>query len=263
VLYTAAGWLDKGIGQTIADDLKKRFPSKQPPVFAGVPPDAFVAYAYLEANVPFKLPYFQNSRALSFKDSAGKTTPIKSFGIREEDWGAYGQLRVQAHILFRTEDEDRNTKEFAADLCRTSSPSQVIVACMDPPATLADAVAKVERESVEFAKKDEYYKRLNIDDVLLVPDLHWQVSHRYKEIEGMRPASGPLKGRPLLVAQQDILVRLSRSGAELKSEAKEIFKPIPSDYVADRPFLIVMKKRGAASPYFAMWVANAELLQPW
>lgn len=31
-------------------------------------------------------------------------------------------------------------------------------------------------------------------------------------------------------------------------------------YVCDRPFLIVVKKRGAKQPFFVMWVDNAELL---
>jgi len=40
-------------------------------------------------------------------------------------------------------------------------------------------------------------------------------------------------------------------------------KPISTYYVADKPFLVIMKKRGAEKPYFAMWVDNAELLRPW
>jgi hypothetical protein len=31
----------------------------------------------------------------------------------------------------------------------------------------------------------------------------------------------------------------------------------------DRPFLIYLKKRDAARPFFVMWVDNAELLQAW
>jgi hypothetical protein len=34
----------------------------------------------------------------------------------------------------------------------------------------------------------------------------------------------------------------------------------PDHYHFDRPFLIVMKKRGANHPFFVMWVENAELL---
>jgi len=97
--------------------------------------------------------------------------------------------------------------------------------------------------------------------VLLVPDLFWRISHRYTELEGKSFKNAELRGQSLDVAQQDILFRLDRSGAELKSEAKVFVLPVPTYFVLDRPFLIYMKKRGARDPYFAMWVDNAELLQ--
>ena len=96
---------------------------------------------------------------------------------------------------------------------------------------------------------------------MLVPDLFWRISHKYAELEGKPFKNTVLEGQRLDVAQQDILFRLDRSGAELQSEAKVFCLPIPTYFVLDRPFLIYMKKRGARNPYFAMWVDNAELLQ--
>ena len=52
-LYTTAGWNNKGIVKNICAELAKRFPTKTPPSFPGIAPDSFVAYAYLEANIPF------------------------------------------------------------------------------------------------------------------------------------------------------------------------------------------------------------------
>jgi hypothetical protein len=265
-LYTATGQVDKGILQTIARDLKERFPAKQPPTFLDLPSDSYVAYSYLEASVKFTLPYFQSREPLVFTDSDGKETPVKSFGIREEDAYAYNQLRAQPRFLFRKFAYGYRAEEFAIDLCASSSPSQVIVAVLGQAPTLAAALGRVESESQEFAgKHSRHTESIEIyeSDVLLVPDLCWQIAHHYREMEGKRLVSGPLKGRPLAIAQQDILFRLSRSGADLKSESKLAAPAKSSYFVVDRPFLIVMKKRGAASPYFAMWVANAELLQRW
>jgi hypothetical protein len=47
---------------------------------------------------------------------------------------------------------------------------------------------------------------------------------------------------------------------ELKSESKLIAANAASYYFLNHPFLIVVKKRGAAMPFFVMWVDNAELL---
>lgn len=69
----------------------------------------------------------------------------------------------------------------------------------------------------------------------------------------------------LSIAQQDILFRLDRNGAELEAEAKEVhhYKSIPPKMLFNQPFLVYMKKRGTHTPYFAMWVDNAELLGKW
>ncbi|MEW6358471.1 MAG: hypothetical protein AB1696_19210 [Planctomycetota bacterium] len=102
---------------------------------------------------------------------------------------------------------------------------------------------------------------LGVRDVLLVPNMHWRIAHRFSEVEG-RPFSNPsLAGQRMDVALQEIEFRLDRSGAELRTEAKQYCMPIPVCYVGDAPFLLLIKKHGAERPYFVMWVDNAELLQ--
>jgi hypothetical protein len=269
-LYVAAGWNQKGIIDRIRQELKAAFPAKPAPVFPGIDPSSFVAYSYLEANVKFTLPYFQNRKPLEFTDSLGRKTNTTSFGIRTEDDYAYYQLRGQPRVLFRKGMEGGADMEFAVDLSTQSSPSQIIVARIRREPTLVAALARIEKEenaSRELRKKDPglagYMEAIGPNDVLLVPDLFWQISHRFSELEGRRFSNSALQGQSLDLAQQDILFRLDRSGAELKSESKTIFAPIPTCFVMDRPFLICMRKRGAAMPYFVMWVDNAELLTPW
>ena len=263
-LYTAAGWKPDGIIDKIHADLKKQFPGKQPPVFPGIVDNSFVAYSYLEANVTFTLPYFQSQEPLTFTDSEGRKTDIESFGIRPEDDYAYGKLRAQPRVLFCKGDMfsseghmSSSELEFAVDLCADSAPSQIVVARIEREETLAAAIARVEMETSDWSPLEG----LGPNDVLLVPDFFWQISHRFSELEKKPFKNEKLKGQSLDVAQQDILFRLDRSGAMLESEAKMYCLPVPTYYTLDRPFLIYMKKRGANSPYFAMWVDNTELLQ--
>jgi len=101
------------------------------------------------------------------------------------------------------------------------------------------------------------------NDVLLVPDIVWRISHRFTELEGKIITNSDLKGRRIDVARQDTEFLLNRSGVELKSESKTYELPIATYYIFNRPFLLFMKKRGAEMPYFVMWVENAELLNKW
>lgn len=264
-LYTAAGWNNEGIVDKIRTDMQRQFPGKQPPVFPGIARNSFVTYAYLQTYVKFHIPYFQNRQPIIFTDSAGRKTGVSAFGIREEDEHAYFKLRGQSKVLFRNiSPRDNNT--FAIDLDKKSSPIQIIVAQIPRERTLAFAVEYVERVTAEAEKMDPSYayiflRSIGPNDVLLVPDLHWQISHRFTELEGKTFLNdSKVRGQRLDVAQQDISFCLDRSGAELRSEAKSYVQPIPTYFIIDRPFLIYMKKRGANTPYFAMWVDNAELL---
>lgn len=270
-LYVAAGWKNKGIVEQVQREVVQKFPSKEPPAFPDAVADSFIAYSYLEASIKFPLSYFQNRQPLEFSDTAGRKTGVAAFGIRDEDDYAYSELRAQPRVLFGRdrEIEDRTNYEFAVDLCSASQPSEIVVACIKGQPTLAAAVARVERESQELNKmtaeepgSGDYYHKVGPNDVLLVPDILLQLSHRFAELEGKSFKNPQLKGQRLDVAQQDILFRLDRGGAELKSESKMYCLPIPSHYVFDRPFLVFMKKRGAPTPYFALWVDNAQILSP-
>jgi hypothetical protein len=269
-LYVASGWKQRGIIEQIQNELAQKFPSKQPPRFSEAREDSFIAYSYLEANVKFSLPYFQNRQPLVFTDSAGRRTAVASFGIRHEDVYAYHELRAQPQVLFRNGDSFKHNLEFAIDLCPDSKPNQIVVARINAEPTLAAALARVEKEIRVMDQFEEnrpgytqYLRRIGPNDTLLVPDMFWQISHHFRQLEGKAFANAKLKGQRLDIARQDIIFRLDRSGAELKSESAMACTPVPTHFVLDGPFLIYMSQRGSKTPYFALWVDNAGLLTKW
>jgi hypothetical protein len=257
-LYVAAGWVQEGIIQTIRKNMQTIFPTKKPPSFPGIAGNSLLAYAYLEANISFGLPYFQSRTPFMFTDNSGNKTEVHSFGIRPEDDYAYFTLRNQPAVLYTEKDAQYQHQGFAVDLCRDSKPNQIVLACIEPRKSLAETIAFLEHK----IKVSQNQEGLEANDVLLVPDLNWQLAHNFREFEGRPFNNAKLRGQRIDVARQDILFRLDRSGAELKSEAKQYCLPMPTQFLFDRPFLIYMKKRGANYPYFVMWADNAELLQP-
>lgn len=263
-LYTAAGWNDKGIMEKIKNDLAKKFPDKEMPSFPGIVPDSFVSYSYLEATVPFTIPYFQNREPLVFTNGDGTKTKLSSFGIRDEDAYAYDKLRAEPEILY-VKAHMIPGDEFIIDLDRNSTPNQIVIALIKPEKSFKQMYNSIQtkitiKNEVEYLSEDG---KLNISDSLIIPDILFNISHHFKEIEGLAFENKNLKKQNIDIAQQDILFRLNRSGAELKSEEKMICNPIPSDFIVDRPFLVYIKKRNSKQPYFMIWIDNADFLKKW
>jgi hypothetical protein len=261
-VYAAAGLVRDGIIDRIRGEMARRFPdAPRPDLDASV---EAIAYAYLAASAKYEHPYFENDEPFLFKDAAGKETSVGSFGIRKKDDYAYEHLRQQVQVLYRTHAADRREEvpEFVLDLCKTSEPYQIVVARVDRKPTLAETLADIQNK-IASAPEEGLVSGFITNDALLVPNMAWQVTHRFKELEGrdkqfQNPA---LRGLHLDVAVQTIRFRLDRSGAELSSEAKLYAKPSPSHYYVNRPFLVYMQKRGGKHPFFVAWIENAELLQ--
>ena len=264
-LYVASGWNNKGIVEQIKREMSTKFPHKAPPVFPGIVPDSIVSYCYLETSIEFKIPYFQSRKPMMFKDSSGKETALTSFGIREKDEYAYRELRGQPKVLYIKRGENqRELKEFAIDLDQSSKPNQIILAVVEPQETLGKTIKVTTEKIVAYSQEKDYdYFRIGINDSLLIPDIAYNISHHFEELEDKMFTNSKLKNQRINVVKQDIKFTLNRSGAELSSESKMYCSPIASNFFFNRPFLIIMKKRGAESPFFAMWVDNTELLKKW
>jgi hypothetical protein len=112
-------------------------------------------------------------------------------------------------------------------------------------------------------RPEDWNGSLGPNDTVLVPNMHFQIQHHFRELEGrdkvfLNPA---LSGLYLADAIQLIHFRLDRSGVAMSSWALQAARAVAKHYRFDRPFLLCLQRRGAQAPYFVMWVDNAELLQ--
>jgi hypothetical protein len=184
--------------------------------------------------------------------------------VRKKDDYAYYGLREQVEVMHCSDEwpsEGSVPREFAVDPCKDSSPNQVVLARIDRKATLAGTLAEVEQKASAYPS-DEWSRELGPNEVLLVPNVRFRIYHRFAELEGQDKLflNAGFESYWIARAAQMMDFRLDRSGAELRSEAKICCLPEPRYFILDRPFLIVMKKRGAGTPFLVIWVDNAELL---
>ena len=267
-LFTASG-----DGTKVRKDVNENVPDASPWITSQFADGYPAAYAYLNAEVAFPTPFVERKWPLRFADAAGATVQVNSFGTDDEHSEASRKALEQARVFSIRDEEEHGTRravEYAVDLCASSIPSQIIVAVIPREASLGAAVEKVQRvvsagEDI-IAKNPAEALGFNVadEDALAVPSLVWKVAHRFSELEGLDTRNAKLDNMPLVFAGQETRFYLNRYGATLRSEAGIAAREErPQSYYFSCPFLIYMKKRGADQPYFAMWVDNAELLQPW
>ncbi len=249
--YSAAGFMRDGIAGKIRAEMAERFPDVSPPSWGS---DTIAgAFAYLRASLKFTHRYMDHKEPLTFTGGDGKKTRVYSFGFPYRSQGAAVR---QLEVLHNEYEGEGVTA--VVDPCKDSSPYQLLLAMQPRRATLAAALADMEQR---VKTKPHRFGGL---DAFFVPRIGFRLSHRFEELEGR---AIPNVGEPAYLsrAEQRIEFRLDATGATLESRAElQVAKKggAPELYF-DRPFLVVMSKRGARAPFFVLWVENDDLLEPW
>jgi len=262
--YAAGGRTKDGIIGKIKKDMTAKFPSHPLPdldQYDGVP-QGILAYSYLTANALFKYPFEQGEKGLDFTDSHGARTEVTDFGSWPKRESQKDRIRKQVEVLYlRYPENSDGPDEYAIDLCRDSRPYQVVVAMVKPKDSLAETLAYARLQIEESSKRPDFAveRWLHTTDVVAVPEMFWKIEHHFSELIG-RVVANAAPAMPIAEAMQTTEFRLDRRGAAVGSEAVLYIKAAPREFVFNRPFLVYMQKRGAAQPFFVMWVDNAELL---
>ncbi len=255
--YVAADMGKNGIVKKILSDMARLFPGVPLPKFRQDPD--IVVYSYLQAYLKFRQPFEVVDWPLTFIDSTGKQTQVKSFGIWKSHGETRSRLKEQVHLLYYSADKNQKIVEFALDLCRFTQPYQVVVAMVEPKATLQQTYEVVQDNIRQFRGES-----IQPGESLAVPELFWQINHQFAELIGL-PIN---RDYGIDEAYQTMRFRLDRSGVILESKAKIVAKSASAkpdlrrSFMFNKPFLIYLKKRDAQQPFFVMWVDNAELLTP-
>ncbi|QDU55596.1 hypothetical protein [Aeoliella mucimassa] len=265
--YAAAGLTDQSIVQTIHAEMKKQFPSVSPPTFEQA--DGLVAYCYMDAQVKFTTPFEECT--LEFTDGDGEKNRVEAFELHHgHDWELSSKQSKQLKLLFQVpEDVTSSTlAEFAIDLTADQEENQLLVAVVPRSETLQETIEHVYEQIA--ANQDQAFA-FEGDEVLRVPNVVQSVVHEFSELEGsdkliLDKVHPP--GHFISKAVQSIKFRLDKGGAAIVSEAELEATPaeaapggIEYEYVVDRPFLLIMKRRAAKHPYFVAWIDNSEVLE--
>ncbi|MCZ7645424.1 MAG: DUF2950 domain-containing protein [Planctomycetota bacterium] len=214
-----------------------------------LPPGHLVAYALLRISLEFSTPFAKPMKPLDFKGRE-----VVSFGLWDGafDWEA---LRSQVAV-WRYESQN----DFIVELHTTSNDERILIARRKPGGTLLDAVRAV----IDQAKKPKALA-FHEGDRLEVPVFNFEIQKTFVEIQGKALSASGGKPGILERAAQSTRFRLDERGVKLESWASWVVSNgelpnTPRRLVFDGPFLILLARRDAPLPYFALWIVNSELL---
>lgn len=241
-------------------------------------PQDIVAYAYLYKDLAFPAAFEDVEREETF---AGQ--PVAWFGV---DGAKPGQERMHDQV---TVWQYRSRSECIVELASKSGRDRIILAKVHPGKTLADTIASVSATTSPHREAERgrgasgpgasrpnaalpglsYPCTMLPGDILMIPKMNFDLVRQYTELEGLRLAPsrpGAFEDRLILSAAQAIRFQMDKEGVRLRSESHIAIgcgaPPARAFHVLlfDSPFLLMLQRHGAAMPYFALWVDNAELL---
>jgi hypothetical protein len=253
-LATAASAAEVG---RIESELAQRFPgvtSQLLPNVSGATPDVFVLFAFLQKSLGFVAKYEALTEPLPFATTDGAVS-VPAFGFRklDEDRSIDRQWRDQIAVL-----RYQPAGDIVLRLDVRGGADEIYLARIPRPETLQAAI------EFTLAAATEKSEPPATGDQLAVPVLSLGIQHEFPELARREIVGFPQR---IQSAHQIIRFRLDELGAVLRSEALVIGEfgssdPPPSHpwrLVFDRPFLVLLRQRDAAQPYFALWVEDPRL----
>jgi hypothetical protein len=246
---------------TFIDDLNRALRAK----FGGDAPivgdeykneEAILAYAFFTKDLRFDHPFDVLGNPITFYGNGGRSF-VQAFGIGGFSAARHGQLRDQVEIV-----DYEGMGDFVIRLRSTRPDEDIVLANVRHRETLLATY-----EAVEARVKRSKPTRLAENDVLMIPMLDVSVHRSYHELLDLYLLNDGFEEYFVDEALQDVHFQMNERGVSVDSEAKLVLekKGPPPDHkllVCNTPFMLYLKQRDGKYPYFAIWVANQELIVP-
>lgn len=250
-----AGRTDQEIVDRIHEAMAARFPHATLDV--PIPPAraSFYLYAYLAKNLLFDQPFDVAEWPSQFPAGAGLRGVASFYANFHKADRKSERLRKQVTIL-----DYKSNDNFVLRL-DTAAKDELILAKVPPKATLADTIDVVGQRigASQTTGPPEF------GEYLQVPMIELGVERRYETLMDKRFLAPIDDELYIAQAEQAIRFELNERGARVESRAdvstKAESKIADRRFIFDQPFLLYLKEPGGTAPYFAMWIANDELLK--
>ena len=230
-----SGLVEKGIVEKIRQELDRKFQGQADPdllkrIEKELPPDGWLAYAYLFRELPFEYPFKRLDEPLVFGTNQVASFGLKNITSRMDDVNKAEQVVVLDY---------KSADDFVLELKPKDRSERIVLAKIPSARTLQKTIELV-RSRIASSKSEAFDQSLESDESVVVPILNFELLQEYDELRGKQiNTNGRLNGMPIVLAMQSIRFRLDEHGAILKSDAlmvNSVGGPDPRQFIFDKPF---------------------------
>ncbi|MCF7795140.1 hypothetical protein K9M50_02175 [Patescibacteria group bacterium] len=242
-------YIKSGYGQSIVDEInyesRKKFPTKS---FADLNiklgPTDIISYAYFLKEVKYKTVF--EKKDLYFKDQK-----VKGFYAQEND-----QKKNIKIIDYSSDDK------FIISLKLKNDEDQLILAKgydMESPLTVVNKLKQSDMENLTT---------LDDSDNFEAPNLYLDHHRDYVELTNRYLANKGFEEYFIAQMMENIKFTMNEKGAKAENEAvimmtqsMKIDSEKPKNFILDKPYWVIMKRKNSKNPYFILGVNNVELMK--
>lgn len=247
-----AGFVESGIIGKIDAELKARFEAG--PSGLGKyarERDGIICYSRFRKSIHFEVPF----EKLTWKFNTGATSiSLACFGITRHGGSEKEQMRKQASIH-----DYRNPDDFIL-IFSGKDPGQELILAKTGSIGSMEEMFRVISDRISQTPTEEITEL----DELIIPKIKLSVNHNYHELIGKYLANRKFRDYFFAEAGQDISLFLDESGAtaEATGTIVKMKGPAARIYAFDKPFLLILRGKGAVEPDLVLWIANTNFLVP-
>ncbi|MBT3424862.1 MAG: hypothetical protein HN431_18830, partial [Bacteroidetes bacterium] len=217
------------------------------------------AEAYFRKSLPFMEPFHKYEESFLFKKDN-----VESFGL----FGANYNVALLKYY--------KNDNDFAIELIPQDEEHEILLikTSFEQKFALIDVIDayrdKIQSWINNRTEKNSWKYYLSDEDQLKVPIIEFNIAHNYTNIEKSFFSTTEMPHQITKMFQQTAFI-LNENGAEVESYAEIVEECVeeieeedlqkPKKLFFDSEFIILLKRRDNSYPYFAMYVANAELMK--
>ena len=243
-------YIKSGFGQKTVDainkETRKKFPSKSFAALTGNFVDRdIIAYAYFSKQVFYPIPFTKT-------ETTFEGTPVAGFYAWKHE------ERENVRIIQYTSDE-----RFIVSLKLKDDSDQLILAkgydMNDPEMVVAEIDQNID-------KYPDYMERM---DNFAAPKLNLDYHRDYKELIGKQLANEGFGDYVIGQMFENMRFTMDEKGAKVENEGAIVpvavsfdpNEPRPRHLELNKPFWLVMKRKGSKNPYFILGINNTALME--